>query len=183
MRIDGQDYLREAELTVPTIEQALSAISEQAPQVAGIAQQVSSPDMIDRITASHGLTARLYNFYLATRLTQQPLGEGLHVPVQISQRSGGRESLYFLQVEEETIAGTFITSSDIFDWHVRRLTGSTPQAQTGDIFETWHTKLDGSVADTPHQYTLRVLDENNGIGVLEGSFYLWILWSCIRISR
>jgi hypothetical protein len=137
--------------------------------------------MIDTVTAENGLTARLYNFYLATRLIL-PLGEGLHVPVQISQRSGGRKSLYLLQVGEETIAGTFITSSDIFDWHVRRESGSGGQAQTGDIYTSWNVTLDGSVADTPVQSTLTVLDEAHGIGVLEGNTSVWVIWSSIRVE-
>jgi hypothetical protein len=65
---------------------------------------------------------------------------------------------------------------------VRRESGSGGPAQTGDTFTSWNVRLDGSVADTPVQSRLTILDEDHGIGVLEGNTSVWVFWSNVRIE-
>src|SRR5688500_8500000 len=71
---------------------------------------VHAPDDIDRATQELGLDPRLLNFHLATVVDLSPLGLGpsLHIPVQITNRAGGRKSLYFLDVDEEVLAGVLV---------------------------------------------------------------------------
>jgi len=138
------------------------------------------------ILGALGLNPRLFNFSLATEVNT-PVGKGLHIPVQISTRDGGRKSLYFLDPGEEVLAGVYVVNSQVYHRFVKRETGEGVPAKTGDRYtERIATPAGDAVASGTGP--LQVLDETKGIGVLQldgptivdGS--VWVLWSCVKVE-
>lgn len=111
-------------------------------------KQVNHPTELDAVTKSLGLPASLLNFYFATvvDLSEIGLGPAVHIPVQVSEREGGRKSIYYLDQNEAVLTGIYVTTS--FGLALRfmtRVTGSTLPAQAGDIFATRITNREGTV--------------------------------------
>ncbi|SRR6266487_1129316 len=114
------------------------------PPIAKKLEQVRHPDEIDAVTNAEA-PASLLNIYLATPADLSPigLGQALYIPVQISGRDGGRKSLYYLDEQEETLMGAYTTSQGIALRYMRRLTGQSKPAQTGDTYALRITNRDG----------------------------------------
>src|SRR6478735_7684605 len=106
---------------------------------------VHAPDDIDQATRKLGLDPRLMNVHLATVVDLSPLGLGsaLHIPVQISNREGGRKSLYFLNVGEEVLAGVFVRDLGLLLRYIKRTSGKGSRAESGDTYVERLTTLDG----------------------------------------
>jgi hypothetical protein len=101
-------------------------------------QSVRNPSELDAATQSENMPAFLLNFHFATKvnLSRMGLEQAIHIPIQISERDGGRKSIFFLNQNEEVLAGIYVTSEGIAQRFVKRVTGSTFPAQTGDTYST-----------------------------------------------
>ncbi len=145
------------------LQRSFEKVLEQVPQAKELIAAINHPDDIDRVTTEQQVPARLYNFHLATKLST-PVGKGLHVPVQISQRSGGRSSVFFLTTNTEIVTGALITDKATYNCYVRRDTGHTPIATSGDAFTFRYARLDGS-EETSNKYIIEILEEKDGIPI------------------
>ncbi|HEX8139269.1 MAG TPA: hypothetical protein VF544_17030 [Pyrinomonadaceae bacterium] len=177
---------------------ASSRASIKLPDMPAAAERVlgsvSGPEQIDDVTKRAGLGARLLNFNLATPvdLSYAGLGKVVHIPVQISEREGGRKSLYFLNPGEEVLAGVFVTDDGLALRYVKRLDGKGTPARTGDMYQTRVTTAQGK-AIFQEQGRLEVIDAAHGRGQLvplenggatgQQRTSVWIAWSCILIVR
>src|SRR2546428_10095750 len=113
-------------------------ISKRPPSMEKLRQQVHHPDEIDEVTRKENIPASLLNFHLATPvdLSSVGLGQGVYIPVQITEREGGRKSSYYLKAgDEETLVGIYVTNQGIALRFMKRVTGESLPAQTGDIYE------------------------------------------------
>ncbi|HEU4742200.1 MAG TPA: hypothetical protein VFS50_11465 [Meiothermus sp.] len=128
---------------------------------------ITHPLQLEPALTNLGLAPRLINPPFATTVCT-PLGKMLHIPVQISTKAEGRLSLYFLPVGEETLAGYLINSQgEIYERRVKRETGSTIPAQTGDEFRVQLRTLKGEVL-WDGVGRLQIIDSKRGEGRLEG---------------
>jgi hypothetical protein len=108
---------------------------------------VQGPGELDAITEKAGMPASLLNFYLASHvdLSWINLGTAVYIPVEITQREGGRKSVFFLDQGEEVLAGIYVTSEGLALRFVKRVTGSSLPAQFGDVYSTRITNRDGDL--------------------------------------
>lgn len=176
--------------------QAENILKKACDKISGLnemVKQVKSPTDIDSVSTSLGLIPCLANFSLATEV-ETPLGNGLHIPVQISNRDGGRKSLYYLEPNEETLAGMYVIEGKIYKRYIRRESGQGVPAKTGDSYSKRITTLeDKNVYSTSG--TLEIWNPSLGIGTIkmnsseknslretEAATEVWILWSCINIK-
>ena len=186
----------------PALEQRRDGASQQVSQRTAIKLpampptseallgSVRSPEQIDDATNRLGIPPRLLNFNLATPidLSAIGLGKAVHIPVQISNREGGRKSLYFLNSGEEVLAGICVTDDGIALRYVKRLIGRGLPAKTGDVYETRITTVQGKTV-YQEQGRLEVLDAEHGKGQLvpvdKGPVLfrsIWVLWSTILVE-
>jgi hypothetical protein len=105
------------------------------PHVAALLDEIQGPDDHDRATRALGLEAKLYNLNFSSGV-ETPIGPSLYLPIQISEREGGRKSTYFLTAGEEVVTGTYVVERAPYDRAVRRDTGESMPAATGD----WYTE-------------------------------------------
>ena len=113
------------------------------------------------------------------------LGNAVYIPVQISQREGGRKSLYYLNPGEEVLAGIFVTGQGIALKFIKRDTGSSLPAQTGDMYSIRVTNLAGEVI-VQEQGGLDVVDPSTGSGQITTAIagvQAWIAGSGITITE
>jgi hypothetical protein len=177
----------------PTSSRASIKLPEM-PAAERVLSSVSSPKQLDDVTKRAGIEARLLNFNRATPvdLSYTGLGKVVHIPVQISEREGGRKSLYFLNPGEEVLAGVFVTDDGLALRYVKRLDGRGTPARTGDMYQTRVTTAQGK-AIYQERGRLEVLDAAHGRGQLvplesggatgQQRTSVWIAWSCILIVR
>ena len=160
------------------------------PAVRKLSRMVESPEDLDRATSKLGIEPRLLNFHLAAPidLTSKGLGRVVHIPVQISERAGGRKSLYYLNPGEEVLAGIFVTDGGVALRYVKRLSGRGVPASTGDAFETRVTNTEGRPV-YEERGRLEVLDASRGIGTIvtpgggdPQEIKVWVYWSCIYVE-
>jgi hypothetical protein len=133
---------------------------------------VQHPSELDVATKNVGMPASLLNFYFATQvdLTSIHLGKVVHIPVMISTREGGRKSIYFLDQNEEVLAGIYVTCEGGIALHfVKRMTGSTIPAQKGDLYSTRITNRGGELIFEGREKLLR-FDPQTGAGQFVPSF-------------
>ena len=157
--------------------------------VARLQSQVNHPDEIDSATDRLGISPSLVNPYLATIVDMSfvGLGDAVNLPVQISHRRGGRQSLYFLHPGEKVLASIVVTSGGLLLRYVSRETGRSIPAQGGDEFSEEFRDLEGNVL-SHLKGKLEVLNAAKGEGRLvfpEGTpanRWIWVLWSCIVIK-
>jgi hypothetical protein len=144
------------------VEAKVAETTRRVPQLGALLKEIRSPDDHDRATEQLGLAAKLLNLNFASKF-QTPIGEALYIPIQISKREGGRQSLYFLMSGKEATTGVLIIGMDIYYRVVRRDSGKETPAQTGDRYTDSIYSLNGEViSQTPG--TLHVLDPSRGIG-------------------
>jgi len=171
-------------------------VPERPSAIDQLRDMVHAPDDIDQATKKLGLDPRLLNMHLATvvDLSSLELGSALHIPVQISNHEGGRKSLYYLNVDEEVLAGVFVRDLGILLRYVKRTSGKAARAESGDTYVERLTTLDGT-AVLESEGPLEVVDADRGQGriSLQSSSIQaeaepvkrtggWILWSCILID-
>ncbi len=127
---------------------------------------ITNPLQLEPALTNLGLAPRLVNFHFATSVCT-PFGRMIHIPVQISTKTEGRPSLYFLPVGGEALAGYLINpEGEIYERWVKRETGSTIPAQTGDDFRVQLRTLKGEVIWNGVG-RLEVTDPKRGEGRLE----------------
>lgn len=162
---------------------------------------VEGPNDIDQATWELGAHASLLNFYLATPidLAKIGLGQGVHIPVQITRDPGGRKSLYFLERGEEVLSGIYVTNNGLALSYVKRETGGIVPAKDGDIFSMRMTTREGLTVFEGHG-ALEIVNLPYGVGqfrIYPGPYkeccedeeeeealyaYVWVLWSCIKVA-
>ena len=115
---------------------------------------------VDKATASLALNPGLYNMALSNEMATR-LGVGLHIPVAISEREGGRKSLLNLTAGEETQTGTFLINARVFHQYLTRVDGSDTPAKQAD----YHEKVTTANGQTVYEQTYRLtrVDEEGGI--------------------
>src|SRR5439155_16646299 len=91
-----------------------STFAEPGTKIKTMRQQfkdVQHAGELDAATKNLGFPAFLLNFYLATSVNLSPIGleAAVHIPVQITEREGGRKSLYDLAQGEQVLAGIYVT--------------------------------------------------------------------------
>ena len=129
-------------------------------------KNVQDPSELDAATQHADMPARLLNFHLATLvdLPWQESEKAVFIPVQITDREGGRKSIFFLDEGEETLVGIYITSEGgIALRYMKRATGSTKPAQEGDVYSIRITNRDDELV-FEGQEKLLSLDLQTGQG-------------------
>lgn len=169
-------------MSIPTSDQAIQMASEHIPSVHELLGAIDHPDKIDAVTRAMDMGPRLYNFHLATKVEADIVDAGTYVPVQISTREGGRQSLYLLDVGQEIVAGTLITKDAILDRIIRRDSGVNGPAKEGDLYTIRYVDMRGNEV-AKRQYALHIVDAEHGIGTLGENTEVWILWSAIHVVR
>lgn len=162
--------------------------------------QVNNPSEIDAKCDFLGVPAILANYHLAAPVDlsylNMQLSTGVYIPKQIATREGGRKSQYNLNVGETIIVGIITTEDTMMLRHVTRLTGTTPDAQSGDTFREQLKSRSGELI-YEGDGTLEIVDPNIGHGEIQLSqtsnpqvstaatskTEVWVLWSCIRVKH
>jgi hypothetical protein len=147
-----------------------------------------------------GIPAELFNVELATPADLSylniGLGKSVYIPKQISDREGGRKSQYLLCKGETVMTGIYANNCGILRRFVTRLTGDSPKAKTGDIYEETLTSRSGQVI-YKGTGVLKITDEKKGIGEItfaqtrapqysqgaSSKTKVWVLWSCILVEQ
>jgi hypothetical protein len=170
-------------MNVPRSTEDIIRIPSTPLEMQKLLEQVHHPDQLDKVVTDLHIPAFLLNFYLATPadLSSIGLGKAVHIPAQITEREGGRKSLYYLNPGEEVLTGIFVTSQGIALSFIKRDTGNTLPAQTGDLYSTRVTNLEGEVI-LQEQAELEVIGPSIGYGRFIGKIGVnfCILWSIIR---
>jgi hypothetical protein len=94
----------------------------------------------------------LYNIALSNSIPTL-LGKGLHIPLAVSDREGGRKSLLNLKVGEETQTGTFLIDARVFHQYMARLDGSETPATKANYKEKVTTADGQTVYEQTYQLT------------------------------
>jgi hypothetical protein len=125
--------------------------------------QIHEPSELDEVTNHLDIPASLLNFHLATPIDLSSIGLGnvVHIPVQISEREGGRKSLYYLNPGEETLVGIYVTNQGIALRFMERVTGNSLPAQTDDIYSERITSRDGIIVFQSRR-TLEIINPRPG---------------------
>jgi hypothetical protein len=128
-------------------------------------KDVQDPSELDATTQGQDMPASLFNFYLATQvdLSWLGLGKAVHIPVQVTEREGGRKSVYCLDQNEEVLTGIYVTGEGIALSFVKRVTGSSLPAQAGDVYSTRITNRDGELVFERQEKLLK-FDPQAGAG-------------------
>ncbi|MFL5657632.1 MAG: hypothetical protein ACJ8CB_26050 [Ktedonobacteraceae bacterium] len=107
---------------------------------------VKQPSDLDTATKGMNKPASLLNFHFATTvdLSLIGLGQAVYIPVQVTDREGGRKSIFFLRQEDgEVLTGIFVTREGIALRFMKRVFGSSLPAQPGDVYSTRITDRTG----------------------------------------
>jgi hypothetical protein len=170
-------------------------LAEMPAAFEGLKRLVRRPEQIDGATKRLRIEPALINFNLATPvdLSDIGLGKAVYLPIQVSDREGGRTSLFFLSPGEKVLAGIFVSDDGVALRYVTRLDGRSNPARTGDLYETTVTNMQGE-AIHQEQGRLRVIDPEHGIAEFiplgggrsagartRGS--VWMLWSSLYLQR
>jgi len=139
-------------------------------QIAKLRATVRKPEDIDRIAEKAGLSSLLLNPHLAGPMdfTDLGLGRGVYMPVMISDRSGGRPSMFDLGPGETATIGALVSDEGITLRKVTRDKASAKPIAVGSTYtETW-TTLEGKRRVS---FKMRVtsLDRKVGTLVAEGA--------------
>jgi hypothetical protein len=139
----------------------------------------------------------LINPHLATKVDMSDLGygTGIHLPVQISTRRGGRKSLYYMHPGEKILAGVLVTGSAILFRYVLRETGRSIPAQGGDEYVEELRSANGALI-SHLRGRLEIMNSRKGEGrlvlhadalpgqdpaaVRKVKVVYWHLWSCFK---
>lgn len=155
---------------------------------------------IDEVTEQMEIPAKLLNYNLATKV---PLGmygldmaDAVHIPVQVSTRSGGRSSIYYIKKGETVMTGIFVSGDMIIRRFISRLTGISDVAESGDRYAERLLDSNGNVLFSG-EGTLEIIDFSIGEGILkydkmsksapktratDKSVSVWVLWSCVDVE-
>jgi hypothetical protein len=130
--------------TEPTAVQRVQ-VPETPSQLQRLIELVREPEDADAATRTVGYQAYLFNPYLAAPadLTQYRLGAATFIPVQISDHPGGRKSMLRLEAGEEVLFGIYAMDRGLLFRYMKRLTGTSSPARTGDLYSTRLATLEG----------------------------------------
>lgn len=111
-------------------------LPKRPPFFADLQGMVNHPDDLDSATDRLGLSPSLINPHLASPvdLSDLGMGRGIHLPVQISRKCGGRKSLYYLHPGEKVLAGLYVTGEGLAFRYMARETGHSIPARNGDEY-------------------------------------------------
>ncbi len=165
------------------------------PTAAALQERVTRPEDLDTVTKELNVPARLINFHMATLtdLSELGLGQAIYLPVAISEREGGRKSLYYLEPGEEVLAGLFVTNTGMALRYVKRETGQEVPARTGDVYTERYTSREGKELFAA-QGKLEVIDPRIGKGRVTLTHTpageplrtikvsVWYYWSFIKVD-
>lgn len=129
-------------------------------------KEVQDPSKVDATIENVGMAASLLNFYLAIQvdLSWLGLGKAVYIPVQITEREGGRKSVYCLdQNEQEVLTGIYVTSEGLALKFVKRETGSGLPAEKGSVYRTSIKNREGDLIFEGKEELLS-FDHQTGIG-------------------
>src|SRR5258708_1329642 len=103
------------------------SLSPTPPKMDALVEMVNTPAEIDGATIELGIPPDLLNVDLATPANLAYLNIGfdnaVYIPKQITEREGGRKSLYFLCKGETVMAGIYANNCGLMRRFVTRLTG------------------------------------------------------------
>lgn len=94
-----------------------------------------------------------------------PLGRGLHV---LLVGTGAQPDVSQLAVGEERVVGLYLCGGVTFLQVVRRETGLSMPAQSGDLYTILAIRADGQVQFS-HVGRLEILDSRQGVGLLRAA--------------
>lgn len=115
---------------------------------------------VDKALASLGLRPTLHHIALSNRLRTR-LGDGLHIPVAVSEHAGGRKSLLGLDVGEEIQTGTVLIEERAYHQYFTRLRDSGKPAGKANYKERMTTADGKAVYEEIYQMTQ--IDEHRGV--------------------
>lgn len=121
---------------------------------------------LDAVFGTVGIAPRLVVPDLMSHFAG-PQGTVFHLPIHISERDGGRRSLFALGPGQETVAGMYLVAGTLFERRVRKRTG-TAAVQVGDAFTETITDMAGAPVQT-HAYTVRAVGAKTGAIYLEST--------------
>jgi hypothetical protein len=128
---------------------------------------VHHPDELDAATKEMGKPALLLNCYLATRVDlsrlQIGIGPAILLPLQITGRDGGRESIFFSAKNKEIPVGLYVAIDKLALRYMERTTGADLLAREGDHYTTRIKNLEGKVV-YEGQAKLEHFDPQTGTG-------------------
>jgi hypothetical protein len=121
---------------IPGIEAVIDRLTER----------IKRPKDVDQTLQAARMPAHLMNFYLATvdDLTLLGLGKPVYIPIQITDRPGGRKSIYELRPGEETLTGIYVTERGVALKYVKRVTGAG-LPKVGDSYSTRVVRPNGAL--------------------------------------
>jgi hypothetical protein len=111
-------------------------------QIAELRARARKPEDLDVIAEKAGLSSLLINPHLAGPMdfTNLGLGKGVYMPVMISNRSGGRPSMFDLGPGETATVGALVSDEGITLRKVTRDKGPAKDMEVGSTYtETWMT--------------------------------------------
>lgn len=143
-------------------------LPQESPLSAALEGMVTKPQDLDLLTKELGFPSHLFNIYAAAPvdLSAFGIGSAVYIPVAISEREGGRPSLFYLKPGEETLAGIYTTNDGMILHYVTRETGDTFPAREGDIYSERMTSRSGEVI-YEGRGTLKSIDPRTGVGELQ----------------
>lgn len=170
-------------------------LPEVPPAAKRLEASVRRPEDLDGATERLGINSQLLNFHLATPvdLSYMGLGKAIHIPAQISDRKGGRKSIFFIQPGEEVLAGIFVIEDGVALRYVKRRNGWGTPATAGDTYEIRVTTIQGETI-YQEQSRLEVVDLRRGTGQLvpmrgrgqgnsQAATSVLMLWSSLYLQR
>jgi len=151
----------ESIIRLPTFEEQDHVVKTLQEKFKG----VSNPSELEAARRNAGMSATLLNFHLATLIDLSAIGLGIavHIPVEVTEREGGRKSVYSLDQGEEALTGICTTHEGIAMRFVKRVTGSSVPAEKGDIYSVRITNRDGDLV-FEGQEVLQEFDPQAGEG-------------------
>jgi hypothetical protein len=178
---------------IATVMLSLSSFAQEVANLPkdleSLKKMVSSPDKLDSACQTLKIEPKLVNYNLATPVNMRDYGlsgEGVHLPVQISDKFGGRSSIYLLKPGQEVMTGLFIVGKNMYLRSIKRLTGNSTVATDGDEFQERLTSLDGRELFNG-KGALKIRDISYGYGEInfanKTSPTIWIIWSAIYIQN
>ncbi len=155
---------------------------------------INSPDKLDFYTTKYNIEPKLINYHLATTIDMGIFGlngKGVHLPIQISKKYGGRKSIYLLKKNEEVLSGIIISNDKMFLRYITRLTGDSKMAKNGDLYRDVLKTKNGKVVFSS-KGKFEIVDMSYGYGklnIIESSSKttsktkVWVLFSCILVEN
>ncbi len=144
---------------------AAGTLPDTPPLTEKLLRMVDHPEEIDQAVARLGVPSSLVNPYFATpvNLSHFDLEDGIHLPIQLTARPGGRKSIYFLHAGEKVLTGLVITGNRLLLSYVARETGCSIPAESGSEYSEELRTREGKLV-SKIQGSLEIIDPSRGEG-------------------